>query len=365
MAISPAISVDDLMALNDEIAALSRAGVPLHRGLISLGDELPGRAGSVATALGKRLEAGESLDLALEAVGRGSLPPAYLAVVRAGLRAGRLPAALEGIVTASRRAVHLRRTIGLALIYPTMVLVIAYTLFVLALVYWLPVISDFYREMNVELPGAIRLLLQVGQSARYWALIPPLALIVGLLGWWLLGRIPAVGPIGRFRRERRTGLVGLLRAGRLAGFAEVLALLVEQQVPLADGLILAGDASGDRTLAGGCRELAEQLNRGQTRVSPQEPASGQASASQQLLPRGVPPLLGWMILNGRNPDDLATSLRHLAASYRTRARELGDWLAIYLPMWLTAGIGGTAVAFYVIVIFAPWSRILLILSTHS
>ena len=36
------ITVDELVALNEEIAALVRAGVPLERGLLRAGGELPG-----------------------------------------------------------------------------------------------------------------------------------------------------------------------------------------------------------------------------------------------------------------------------------------------------------------------------------
>ena len=45
----PVITLDQLVALNDEIAALVRAGVPLDRGLRSLGEDLPGRLGRFAS----------------------------------------------------------------------------------------------------------------------------------------------------------------------------------------------------------------------------------------------------------------------------------------------------------------------------
>ena len=89
------ISIDELAALNDEIAALVRAGVPLDRGLLGAGTDLPGGLRRITTALGKRLSRGESLPEALEAESR-SIPPLYRAVVEAGARSGRLAVALEG-----------------------------------------------------------------------------------------------------------------------------------------------------------------------------------------------------------------------------------------------------------------------------
>ena len=46
-----ALSLDNLIALSDEIAALARAGVPLERGLAELGREMPGRLGRFAAEL--------------------------------------------------------------------------------------------------------------------------------------------------------------------------------------------------------------------------------------------------------------------------------------------------------------------------
>src|SRR5580700_6763977 len=86
------IALDQLLALNEEIAALVRAGVPLDRGLLEAGRDVRGRLGRIAAVLGQRLGRGESLVDALDAE-RQSIPPLYRAVVEAGMRAGRLPVA--------------------------------------------------------------------------------------------------------------------------------------------------------------------------------------------------------------------------------------------------------------------------------
>jgi general secretion pathway protein F len=93
---SGTITIDQLLALNAEIAALTRAGVPLERGLLIASRELRGRLGKIAGTLGRRLSRGEGLVEALEGEGR-SIPPLYRAVVEAGARSGQLPVALEGM----------------------------------------------------------------------------------------------------------------------------------------------------------------------------------------------------------------------------------------------------------------------------
>ena len=69
------ITIDELAALNDEITALVRAGVPLDRGLLQASGELPGGLKRVTQAIGERLKRGESLSQALEAESRVDATP--------------------------------------------------------------------------------------------------------------------------------------------------------------------------------------------------------------------------------------------------------------------------------------------------
>ena len=91
---SAAVTLDDLIALNDEMLALVRAGVPLGQGLADVGHDVRGSLARVTATLATRVERGESLPQALAASG-GLFPPLYRAIVEAGIKSGRLPAALE------------------------------------------------------------------------------------------------------------------------------------------------------------------------------------------------------------------------------------------------------------------------------
>ncbi|HEV3120285.1 MAG TPA: type II secretion system F family protein, partial [Isosphaeraceae bacterium] len=123
------MTLDEFIALNDEIAALVRVGIPLERGLLAVGKELSGKSGRLAQALAERLNRGETLQQALKAEG-AAFPGIYRAVVEAGLRAGRLSVALEGLARFARSYAELRRAVALALFYPLFVGMLAYALFV-------------------------------------------------------------------------------------------------------------------------------------------------------------------------------------------------------------------------------------------
>ncbi|MCH5374973.1 MAG: type II secretion system F family protein, partial [Planctomycetes bacterium] len=229
------ISLDQLTALNDEMAALARAGVPLEIGLSGLARDLPGRLGELADRLRRRLESGQSLEQVLEK-DRESFPPVWRAVVLAGLRSGRLTAALERLSITARRLAERRRLFGLALVYPIVVLVLASVLFVMTAIYVLPMIDWVYQDLT----GRSDPLLQVLTGLGVWWVVPLvlLAVLILVIGWRRAGRTDLKRVPGRTSRSSR-------HDGRIATMAEVLALLVRQQVPLDESVVLAAEASGD------------------------------------------------------------------------------------------------------------------------
>jgi general secretion pathway protein F len=350
MAVAKPVGLDELIALNEELAALIRAGVPLERGLTELAQELPGRLGTIAARLGQRLQAGESL---LAVIGDDAVfPPAWRAVVAAGLRSGQLAAALESLTTTGRRIAEMRRAIGTALVYPCVVLALAYGLFVFTVTRLAPVTAHAYEGLTLSSDSLLATVARVGEAAGSWAIWPPVVALVALAVSWYRGRrLPlGPGPGGRHRAGAWWLLwpsIGqVLRDGRLATFAEVLSLLVRQQVPLDEALVLAADASGARGLPEAAREAAQRLR------------SGARLDGPQTLSAQLPPLVGWLIASGGQHPGFTETLASTAETYRRRAARTVAWTAVYLPVVVTAVVGGAATLVQVLTVFGPITRLL-------
>jgi general secretion pathway protein F len=344
-----AVTLDQLVALNDEMAALARAGVPLDQGLLHVGGDLPGKLGRISLALGRRLEAGETLEQVLSDV---SLPSAYRAVVAAGIRSGRLAVALEGISAVLRHAAETRRLVAVSLVYPVLVIVLAYSLFLFMVDKIFPVMLAVYQGMLPDGRG-LGVLQWIERTAPNWLPWLPAAGLAVLVLWWVrsrsVGRLERGAPWQAFGRRWRIPTVGQrLYAGRMATFADTLALLVEHRVPYHEALGLAADASGDRGFRETVRPLAGRLERGETVTA--------ADAA------GLPPLLTWLFSARLEQPRLVSCLRRTADSYRRQAAWLSRWLAIYLPFWLIVSLGGVATVLYVLSVVGPWARILYELS---
>ena len=340
------VSLDQLIALNDEIAALVRAGVPLERGLAELGADIPGRLGDVMQRLGSRLGAGESLPRALAAEGQ-ALPPIYCAVVEAGLRSGRLSAALEGMGYFARGYTEMRRAVGLALLYPLLVFSLAYLLFVMFVTQIAPRFVREFEHERVAVHGGLTLLNWLGHTAGYWGpAVPAVLALVGVI-WLASGRASVLDP-GRIDRLVRylPWARGVLVASRSAGFADVLALLVEHDVPMPEAVGLAANATGDRELIEAGREIAGAIQRG-------DPLRGTYGPA-----RVVPPVLRWLMVSGHEQAALISALRHAAETYRRRAQNRADMARTLLPTMLLLAIGAVVTLFYGLTLFVPMTALL-------
>lgn len=339
----PRMSLDQLVALNDEIAALSRAGVPLDLGLKSLAGDMPGRLGRVAQIIGQRLEAGESLPQVLADPQAGGIPAAYAAVVAAGLRVGRLPSALEGIAHALRRHQQLRRSMTLGLVYPLFVVFLTLALFAFWLQKIAPALLLSADQWNQTVPWISPTVRLLSETAPLWTLgIPLLIVAYGGWLWYRSGEALASGgrswfgwgPIGRVRRMRYVGQKAL--------FADLLGVLLEHGVPLDEALPIAGGAAGDPAIRRGATQLAERVRSGQPATTPIE---------------GVPPLVS-CLLTASGDLSPGETLRRAARTYHDDAANRARRLGTTTPLLFTLVLGGGSVALYAAVTLVPWFLLL-------
>jgi general secretion pathway protein F len=341
------VSIDQFIALNDELAALVRAGLPMERGLRDLGRDIPGALGDTVQVLATRLSHGESLPQALAAE-RHRFPGVYRAVVEAGLKAGRLSAALEGLASFARSYADLRRAIGMAVLYPLIVLTLAYGLllfFVLAIV---PRFLETYSLFRVPTHNVVAWL---RESLPYWGPFPPVLLLLVAVWWIRSGRVMVLQPAWA---SRMVGwlpwLRGILANSRAACFSELLALLVEHEVPLPEAITLAAEATADDAIVSSAREIAAGIERGDS-------VTGAVQAATAF-----PPMLRWLMVTGLQRGALVKALRHAAETYRELALHHANLVKQLLPVVFLLGVGATSAFVYCLSVFEPFTALVFELS---
>ncbi|WP_165251444.1 type II secretion system F family protein [Paludisphaera soli] len=338
------MTVAELVALNEEIAALVRAGSPLEAGLGRTSGELPGRLRGVAAALADRMKRGQSLVEALDAEG-AAIPPLYRAVVEAGARTGDVSAALGGMSRYLRGFAEARDAVGLALWYPLVVASLAYALFLGVVVVLAPRFGEAFASLGLPTTRALALVESIGRTAWIWWPIWPIVLAAVAAAWFRSGRASRLDAsswtfLGLFPWMR-----SLVRDYQSAGFAELLALLLENRVAYPKAVALAAEATGNAALIAEARTLAAALESG--------------SSAERAIAGGVfrsfAPMLRWVLAHGHSEGSLVHSLRNLAPMYRSRATYKADKLRVLLPSILILVVGMTATLLYAFTLFLPLS----------
>jgi general secretion pathway protein F len=332
----------DFVAINEEIAALVRAKLPIESHLKRVGADLPGNAGVLAARIGDRLEAGETLADAMDAE-CGSLPAAYRAVMVAGAESGNLGAAIESLVDTATRADQLRRVTGVALLYPLIVVFIALSL----LSFILAKIIPSFEWVDLDF-GWLTDLAHVPWLGSVLSLYLPAAMFLGFAVWWiwsarLSASQAALAWLPGFRR--------VWKSGEAAKFADILRLLVDRGLPLDRSLQLAGDAVADERVRTAAHEFAARIQRGEISAPP-----ARESVHDELY--AMPRLIRLALYHVTDRRLLSASLEQAATLYRDRAIRAAEWYSEFMPIIATLLLAGTVTIAFALIVFWPYSTML-------
>ena len=338
-----------------QVAGLTEAGLPLGPGLRALADELPaGRLPAMLRDTANRVEAGESLDAALLAEGP-RFPAPLRGLIAAGARTGRLPETLGRYLALSDLGRSLRRRLQVGLIYPAMMLLVSFGLFVFAAMMTVHGFESIFRDFGVDVPWITQLLIAASRGfavTGWWVLISP---IVAVAVIWTAMRL-TLRPADRARLLHRTPLIGpLARDSALALFCPVLAMMIESEIPLPEAIRLAGDSSPDAAMREAAHAMADDASRGRSLA--------EAARDRPPFPRGFDQFLAWAEPNRGLLDALRLSAETFEARARARAEFVARFcnvvtmtvvlwwvgltvVALFLPLIsLMNALGGSGVAF--------------------
>jgi type II secretory pathway component PulF len=362
-ATSPALA--DFIMLNEELASLARARIPLESNLARLAVQLPRKSGALAERVGRRLEAGEDIVSAVDAE-CGSMPATYRAVLVAGVESGNPAIALQAIVESASRLDQLRHVTMAALLYPLVIVVLVCWL--LTIVVKVVVPSFAWIEQTPFRP--VIWLAHSPATVPVLAVAIPALIVLYAVFWWrrsgrLSGSSPRLGWLATLAGAGR-----IHRWGEATRFAELLYLLVERGLPLDQSLRLAGEAAGDHRLRAAALGMARAVHSGQVVKQRMQDAGyeGQGFDSSSLLPPSrildsarapdVPLLIRLALQHAGDRPLLLAGLRQAAAMYHERTVRAADWYTEYLPILLTIVIGGTFTIGFTLFVLWPYASML-------
>ncbi len=312
---TPAASRDrvptaELVVATRQLATLARAGLPIGEVLGTVAEQ-SSRPATRRVLLGVRGRVVEGMALA-DALAEYPrvFAPFFRATVAAGEQSGRLAEVLERLADHVERNQALRQKLGLSLVYPALVLLVAIAVIGVMMVYVVPEVVRVFTGIGQELPWFTRALITTSDAVRNLALPASVLLLASVIGGGLLLRLPAM----RLAFDRL--LLGLPLAGpsvrRLNGarFVRTLAILTASAVPLLDGVRLATEVVPNNALRRALAGVGRQIREGSTLQA------GLRETGQ------FAPLVLNLIASGESSGRLADMLDR-AATQQEREIELG------------------------------------------
>lgn len=317
-----------LTLLTRQWASLLGAGLTLEQALAAAHEqaEQP-RARQLVAAVRGDVVAGHSL---AEALSRhpAAFPDIYVALVRAGERAGGLEAVLGRLADYLETTQAMRARMAQALLYPAVVTVIAVAVIAGMMVYVVPQVVTVFRHGDRALPLLTQALIVFSDFLRValpWLLI---ALVAGIFLAVRALRQPAL----RARVDAallRVPLLGsLLRTQGSARFAQTLAILVGGGVPLLAALAAARDVLWAAPL------------RAAVDVAIQQVREGGSLAAALTRTKQFPPLLAHLVGSGERSGRLDAMLDRAAAQQQGEVAQRTALLVGLLEPALIVAMGG-------------------------
>jgi type IV pilus assembly protein PilC len=231
-----------------QLKELLRVGVPLQEALCDLRDTHDDPVKSVAAQLLEGIAAGQTLSQAMVAQPE-VFRPVFASLIHAGETAGELTRVMEEMIAVLKWEDELLAKTQKLLLYPAFVasVVLAASLFLL--LYLVPQLQTFLRQMGETLPLHTRLLFWLADVLRRYGVWLPLALLLVFVVSGLCLRHFAAA-----RRRRDAFLLALPLAGdvlckiALSRFAAVFALLYAAGIPVLEALGATRDVVGNQII---------------------------------------------------------------------------------------------------------------------
>ena len=304
------VTRQDLINFCFHLEQFATAGVPLVEGLADLRDSVENlRFREVVSGLIEAIQGGQSLSQAL-ADYPSVFSKVFVSLVRSGEQTGKLPEVLESLTESLKWEDELAAQAKKLAMYPAFVggIVLVVTFFLM--IYLVPQMTAFIRNMGQEIPLQTRLLMAVsGFFVDYWwaILAAPFAAWGGLK--LAMRSNPGVAYAVDHYKISMPLLGPILRKIILSRFASSFAMMYSSGITVLDSIRSCEEIVGNLPLERALRRAGQQIAEGKNLTA----------AFQDLAL--FPPLVIRMMRIGEATGKLDTALLNVSYFYNREVRE--------------------------------------------
>lgn len=336
---SSKVTPGDIAIFMRQLATMLSAGIPLVQSfeIVGTGHENAGMQKLILAVKGD-VEGGSSLAEALAKY------PIYfddlvINLVEAGEQAGALETLLDKIATYKEKTEALKKKIKKALTYPAAVLVVAFVVTTILLIFVIPAFEDLFQGFGADLPVFTRKVIDLSIFVREKGFYLAIVIGIGIATFFyfkkrsrpmrhfldrMMLKIPIIGPI--------------LKKAAIARYARTLSTMFSAGVPLVEALESVAGATGNIVYEIGVLQMKDEVSTGQ-RLQ-------QAMENTGLFPN----MVNQMIAVGEESGSLDDMSSKVADFYEEDVDNAVDNLSSLLEPMIMAIlgvlVGGLVVAMY-------------------
>ncbi len=334
-----AIKQKDIAVFTRQLATMMRAGVPLLQSfeIVGRGSTNP-RLTRLLNDIRQDVETGTSLSTALRKHPM-YFDALYCNLVEAGEAAGILESLLDRLAVYQEKTVAIKNKIKSALTYPIAVLVVAFVVVAVIMIFVVPSFKEVFKSFGADLPAPTMIVIAMSEFfvAYWWALFSAIGggLYFFFQSWKrsvkmqhtmdrILLKIPVFGD--------------LLYKSAVARWTRTLSTMFAAGVPLVEALDSVGGASGNAVFA----EATEKIQR--------DVSTGTALTTAMQATAIFPSMVLQMAAIGEESGSLDHMLAKSAEFYEDEVDEavnaLSSLMEPFIIVILGTIIGGIVVAMY-------------------
>ena len=331
------ISKKEIVLFSRQLSIMFKSKVPLVEALevLATQSKSPDLKEKIFKLV-EEIEAGTSLSGALSKYPK-IFSPFYIAMVRAGEVSGKLSEALSYLAEHLEREYHLTSRIKGAMIYPTMVLLVAIIVLALMMFYIIPQLTEVLAASGTELPVITKGVISLSVFLKKWGIF--LILTFFLLIIFAI-RYSRTSEGKKFFDQifLRLPLASeLLKMIYLSRFAENLSTLISGGLPIARALEISGEIVGNTVYKEIIFQTRDEVRKGEA-----------ISSTFARYPEVFPPVFTQMTLVGERTGTVDKTLLDIVSFYQKEVdRTLDSLLGILEPamiIFLGGIVGGILAA---------------------
>jgi len=257
------VALADQVIFTRQLATMIDAGLAMVQSLQALAEQTENKVmRDVIKDITTRVEGGDSFSEALQKHPK-AFNRLYHSMVGAGEKGGLLAEILARLATYLENTSRLRKKVKSAMMYPTVVTVVAIGITIFLLVKVVPVFSDIFTSFGGMLPAPTRFLISISNALRHYFLgfVILAGAVVG--GWLYYIKTPMGLKFWDARRIKLPIFGPIAHKICLARFTRTMASLIRSGVPILEVLAIVQNTVGNVIMEAAVKTAAVDIERGE------------------------------------------------------------------------------------------------------